>query len=144
MSHVRDVSLSEQLDPSTPAYINARLMELEQRFQEAPQKLAEAREVVTLARDKFDDATEDYQTAKAHAFLDADGRNKESREAQALIATEDERKAVRVAEAAYKYAQDRFALLSDKVKQFSQEKDALQTRAATLRAEMQLAGKGRP
>jgi chromosome segregation ATPase len=130
MNEVRDVSLSEQLDPSTPAYINARLMELEQRFQEAPQELRDRREALAKA-------TEKYLTAKAHAFLTADGPNKEAREAQAHIATAEAREGVRVAEAAFKYLQDR-------VHELSKELNALQTRSSNLRSEITIAGKGRP
>ena len=130
MSEVRDVSLSEQLDPSTPAYINARLMELEQRFQEAPLHLREARERLALA-------TEEYSRVRAYALLEAQGRNAAEREARVFLNTEEQREGVRVAEAAFKYLQDR-------VHELSKELNALQTRSSNLRSEITIAGKGRP
>lgn len=128
LTDILEPSLSEQFDPSTPGYVNARLQELEQFFQESPDLLDEARNKVVVAGER-------YASAKARATVSAEGRSKEIREAQAFIATRDEREALQVAEAAYKYLQDR-------VQAYSREKDALQTRSANLRAELQLSMKG--
>ncbi len=130
MSDIQEVSLSEQLDPTTPEYVNARLMELEQFFQQSPALLDRERNKVVVAAERL-------AAEKARAFLAADGSNKESREAQAFLATRDAREVWQVAEAAYKYVQDR-------VHAYSREKDALQTRSANIRAEVQLSGRGKP
>lgn len=121
---VRDVSLADQLDPTTPGYVNARLLELEQNFQRAPKLLEQARDALTVARARL-------RREEAKARIGADGRSADVRDAQVLQATEDAREGVEVADAAFKYLQDR-------VQQWSREKDALQTRSANLRAEMQL------
>lgn len=128
MSDIQEVSLSEQLDPTTPEYVNARLMELEQFFEQSPKWLEEARNKVTVAHER-------YAAEKARAFLNAEGRNKESREAEAFLATRDAREEWQVADAALRY-------LQDQVTAASRQKDALQTRSANLRAEIQLAGRG--
>lgn len=127
LDDVSDVSLSEQLDPTTPEYVNARLMELEQFFQSSPGMLQDARNQVVVAGEK-------YAAAKARAFLSAQGRNKEARESQAFLDTRNEREELQVKEAAFKY-------LQDGVQAYSREKDALQTRSANLRAEMTLSGR---
>lgn len=124
MSDVQDVSLSEQLDPSTPAYVNARLMELEQLFQQAPKLLEAQRNKVTVARARL-------RRAEAKARINADGRSADVRDAQVVEATVDAREGLEVAEAAFKY-------LQDEVHSWSREKDSLQTRSANLRAELQL------
>ncbi|WP_107984242.1 hypothetical protein [Rhodococcus sp. OK519] len=121
---VRDVSLADQLDPTTPAYVNARLLELEQCFQRAPKMLEGARDALTVARARL-------RREEAAARVAAAGGAKDVRDAQVVQATESAREGVEVADAAFKYLQDR-------VQQWSREKDALQTRSANLRAEMQL------
>lgn len=121
---VRDVSLADQLDPTTAAYVNARLLELEQNFQRAPKLLEQARDKVTVARARL-------RREEAAARVAAAGGAKDVRDAQVVQATEAAREGVEVADAAFKYLQDR-------VQQWSREKDALQTRSANLRAEMQL------
>ncbi|ASN69222.1 hypothetical protein 7S3_44 [uncultured Caudovirales phage] len=118
------MSLADQLDPTTPAYVNARLLELEQHFQRAPRLLEQARDALTVARARL-------RREEAKARIDADGRSADVRDAQVSQATESAREGVEVADAAFKYLQDR-------VQQWSREKDALQTRSANLRAEMQL------
>jgi TPR repeat protein len=128
LSEVRNASLSEQLDPTTPEYVNARLMELEQFFEQAPKWLETARNAVTVSHER-------YAAEKARAFLNAEGKNKEAREAQAFLATRDAREEWQVADAALRY-------LQDQVTAASRQKDALQTRSANLRAEIQLAGRG--
>ncbi|OZD23857.1 hypothetical protein CH253_08350 [Rhodococcus sp. 06-156-3C] len=129
---VRSVSLSEQFDPGTPEYVNARLLELERLFQQAPSLLREGRRVAREAKEAL-------AVAEAHAGLaaarNAELTNEAGRKAQVLIDTTDERSAWQTADAAFKF-------LEDKVHQYGREKDALQTRSANLRAEMALAGQG--
>lgn len=123
--------LSEQLDPSTPAYVNARLMELEQKFQEAPAVLRQERERQQAAQEAL-------SLAEARAAVEAAGlglRNESARKAHVTVATTSERDAFRVADVAFKYLQER-------VKSYSQELDSLRTRATNLRAEINISGQG--
>lgn len=121
---VRDVSLSEQFPPDSIGYINARLMEIEQEFQSAPDELDVARNEVLVAKHAL-------RSAVAQATIKATGRSADIRAAEVDVATFAERERVDVAEAA-------FAYLRDVVHELGREKDALQTRSANLRAEMQL------
>lgn len=124
--------LSEQLDPSTPAYVNARLMELEQKFQEAPT-------VLRVERGRQQAAAEALAVAEAHAGLKAAGdsglRNESARKAYVTVETAKERAAFHVADAGFKYLQER-------VRAYSQELDSLRTRATNLRAEINISGQG--
>ena len=123
--------LSEQLDPSTPAYVNARLMEMEQKFQEAPA-------VLRVERERQQAAQEALSLAEARAAVEAAGlglRNELARKAHVTVATVSERDAFRVADVAFKYLQER-------VKSYSQELDSLRTRATNLRAEINISGQG--
>lgn len=132
MSDIEVTPLSEQLDASTPAYVNARLMELEQKFQQAPVMLRESRE-------KQQAAQEALLVAEAHAGLvaakDPGLRNESARKAFVAVETADVRGVALVADAAFKYLQER-------VKAYAQELDSLRTRSTNLRSEINVSGQG--
>lgn len=108
------VPLHEQLDPTTPAYIDAKLMWLEARFDEMA-------DLIKPLEDAVEDADEKHSTAKAHAELAADGKNAAVREAQVFLATTESRRELSVARAALGYAKNR-------VRGWSEAKSTLQTR----------------
>lgn len=132
MSDVVEVPLHEQLDQSTPEYINTRIMFLEQEFQNNPRLLENARNKVTVLKAKL-------RTTEAHARLRADAKSADLR--SALMDVDPEvvagREEVAVAESELLY-------LKDLVHESSKELNALQTRSANSRAEISLAGRGRP
>lgn len=127
---VTDVLLSEQLDPTSPAYVNARLYELEQFFQEMP-------DLLESIEGAHDEATEAHLLAEAWARLEADGKTAADREAQVFLKTAESRKVLQAAKSALRHAKAR-------VKARSEEKDTLITRSVNLRREMDLSGRGRP
>ncbi|KAA0021825.1 hypothetical protein [Antrihabitans cavernicola] len=116
------------------AYITSRLMEIEVAIYRGPLAMGRERNALVVAEER-------YNTAKAKALLavpvEDDGRKLTAgeREARAFLATGLEREAYQIADAAFKYSQDVSRSLD-------REKDALQTRSANLRAELQLSGKG--
>lgn len=124
--------LSEQLDPSTPAYVNARLMELERKFQDAPALLR-------AERDRQAAAAEALAVAEARAGLKAAAdeglRNESARKAFVTVETVGAREEFRVADGAFKYLQDR-------VRQLSHELESLRTRSTNLRSEISVSGSG--
>lgn len=115
-------------------YITERLMEIEQSIQKGPHALAVARNAEAVAEER-------YSRAKATALLqcapETGGRKTTAaeRDATVFLETKVEREAWQEAHAAFEYAKD-------VNKSLSNEKDALQTRSANLRAEMGLAGRG--
>ena len=108
------VPLHEQLDPTTPAYINAKLWYLEQRFDEFA-------DLMKPLEDAVDDAEEAHNEAKAHAELGADGKTAAKRDAQVFLATAETRRNLAVAKAALSYAKN-------KARGWSEAKSSLQTR----------------
>jgi hypothetical protein len=125
-----DAIASGDLDPTSPAYVNARLYELEQFFQNMPALLE-------VFEGEFDAAESAHADAEAWAVLSADGANAAVREAKVRRATAETRKALLVAKAALRKAKAT-------VKARSEEKDTLITRSVNLRREMELSGRGRP
>lgn len=114
MADIPVTPLHEQLDPTTPAYIDAKLMYLEQRFDEMA-------DLIKPLEDAVDDAEEAHNEAKAHAELEADGKTAAKREAQVFLATAETRRDLAVAKAALSYAKN-------KARGWSEAKSTLQTR----------------
>ncbi|MBM4637804.1 hypothetical protein GS451_24010 [Rhodococcus hoagii] len=111
---VRDVSLADQFDPTDPRYIDAKLMDLEQKFE----TLAD---LLKPLEDEFEKALTAHERAKAHAQLAADGKTAADREAQVLIATTGTADRLTVAKAALSYAKNQ-------VRGWVEQKSALQSR----------------
>lgn len=124
--------LYEQLDQSTPEYINARIMFLEQQFQANPERLESARRRVSEGKAAL-------RRAVAEATLRVEGRSADLRAAQV-----DSDPGVESARSECELAEVLFAALRDAVHEGSKELNALQTRSANLRAEINMSGKGRP
>ncbi|MGI8655435.1 MAG: hypothetical protein ACR2LC_09475 [Pyrinomonadaceae bacterium] len=75
----------------------------------------------------------DYDVAKAKAFLKAEGKNVEEKKAIALLACETEMREARIAEAMLEGMKARLRALADSL-------SATQTRASNMKQEMKLAG----
>jgi hypothetical protein len=118
----RTINHSDNFDHDTPQYVNRRLYELEQFFQEMPEAMSKAEEA-------YADAEEAHAMAEAWARLEADGRDVATRDAQVFEATGETRKALRVADSALKYAKR-------KVQAANSEREVLVTRSVNMRNQM--------
>ena len=115
-------------DVATPTYVENRIRELANGI---------ANMVATCDRayTTYLTADREYDRAHAMAILAADGRSEQVRKAQAEIATYDERKALDVADAAYRYADRRAKALESELR-------AWQSVGASVRQAYSVAGRG--
>lgn len=100
-------------------------VQIEHALRETNQRIYKGVEIVSKTYASYLEADAAYKTAHARAYLAADGSIKD-KEAQAEIATQDERNARDVAEVAHKRAKDTLRAVES-------EQSALQTISAGIR-----------
>lgn len=93
--------------PLTPMQVESAMRETLDRLEKAPS-------IVAKAHQDWRDAKREYETAKGHAFLTAEG-TRDERLHQAELATAEERKAADRAEVTYKFATDQQMVLREEL-----------------------------